>query len=377
MKKAIGLALVVATAAVAVTLGGRTTDSAAAGVPCDGLPLGFMAPITGFVSFIGTEQLHWAQYSLDTFNQKNGTTFTLSQFDTQDLDPKLAALGATRLSADKTTFGVVGPAGSQEVRAAGPVFKKSGMPFLSPSATNADLTAGKYPTFFRVVGSDTQQGTGDALFMVKKLKAKNVFIVDDQSVYSTGIADVAGNALRKAGVQVQRESVSQKATDFSSLVSKISSDTDIVFLPWQVAANGQLFYRQMVEQGKKAAIMGSDGMDSGDFTAPGRYISTFARDIRGLNGTAKVIREYEDRYGKNWGTFGPPSYVSVQALLTAMNKACKDKKSSRAEVLKNLRTTRLPNTILGLPVQFDGKGQNKFAKFYIYKITGSKKTLVG
>jgi hypothetical protein len=78
--------------------------------------------------------------------------------------------------------------------------------------------------------------------------------------------------------------------------------------------------------------------------------------------------EYEDRYGKNWGTFGPPAYVSVQALLTAMNKSCKDKKSSRAEVLKNLRTTRLPNTILGLPVQFDGKGQNKFAKFYIYKI---------
>jgi ABC-type branched-subunit amino acid transport system substrate-binding protein len=123
--------------------------------------------------------------------------------------------------------------------------------------------------------------------------------------------------------------------------------------------------------------MGADGLDSGDFTAPGRYISTFARDIRGLPGTAKVIKEYEDRYGKNWGTFGPPSYVSVQALLTAMKKACADKKSSRAEVLKNLRTTRLPNTILGLPVQFDGKGQNKFAAFYIYKITGSKRTLVG
>lgn len=377
MKKTIGLALVVMVAAMAATLGGRTAESSAQGVPCDGLPLGFMAPITGFVSFIGTEQLHWAQYSLDTFNKKNGTTFTLSQFDTQDLDPKLAALGATRLSANKNTFGVVGPAGSQEVRAAGPVFKKAGMPFLSPSATNADLTSGKYPTFFRVVGSDDQQGTQDALFMARKLKAKKVFIVDEQSVYSTGFADVTGNVLRKAGVQVQRESVSQKTTDFSSLVSKISSDTDVVFLPWQVAANAQLFYRQMVEQGKRAKIMGGDGLDSGDFTAPGRYISVFARDIRGLKGTAKVIREYEDRYGKNWGTFGPPTYVSVQALLTAMKKACADKKSSRAEVLKNLKTTRLPRTILGLPVQFDGRGQNKFAAFYIYKITGSKRTLVG
>jgi branched-chain amino acid transport system substrate-binding protein len=373
----LGAVALLTAAAVAATLGGRAASSSAQALPCDGLPLGFMAPITGVVSFIGTEQLHWAQYSLDKFNKANGTTFTLSQWDTHDLEPALAALGATRLSADKTVFGVVGPAGSQEVRAAGPVFKKSGMPFLSMSATNADLTSGKYPTFFRVVGSDTQQATQDALFMIRRLKVKKVFIVDDQEVYSTGIANVAGNVLRSRGVQVQRESVSQKATDFSSLVSKISSDTDVVFLPWQVAANAQLFYRQMVEQGKKQPIFGSDGLDSGDFTAPGRYISSFARDIRGLKGTAAVIREYEDRYGKNWGTFGPPSYVSVQVLLTAMKKACADKKSSRAEVLKNVRTTRLPPTILGLPVRFDGKGQNVFAKFYIYRITGNKRTLVG
>ncbi len=287
MRKATGLMLVVMVAAIAATLGGRTAESSAQGLPCDGLPLGFMAPITGFVSFLGTEQLHWAQYSIDRFNKANGTSFTLSQWDTHDLEPALAALGATRLSSDKTVFGVVGPAGSQEVRAAGPIYKKSGMPFLSPSATNADLTSGKYPTFYRVVGSDTQQGTVDAQFMARNLKAKKVFIVDDQTVYSTGLANVAGNVLRKANVDVQRESVGQKVTDFSSVVSKISSDTDVVFLPWQVAANAQLFYRQMVEQGKRAKIFGSDGLDSGDFTAPGRYISSFARDIRGLKGLGR------------------------------------------------------------------------------------------
>ena len=381
MKKRSGiataLALVAVVACVAALAGGRAAPASAAGIPCDGLPIGFMAPITGFVAFIGGEQLHWAQYSLDKFNKENGTSFTLSQFDTQDLNPALAQLGATKLSSDKNVFGVVGPAGSQEVRASGPVFKKAGMAFLSPSATNADLTGGKYPTFFRVVGSDNQQATGDALFMIKKLKAKKVFIVDDQEAYSTGIADKAGNVLRSAGVKVQRESVSQKATDFSSLVSKISSDTSVVFLPWQVAASAQLFYQQMVEQGKKMPIFGSDGLDSGDFKAPGRYISTFARDIHGLPGTAAVIKEYEDRYGSKWGSFGPPAYVSVQALLTAMKMSCKDKKSSRAEVIGNLRKVKLPTTILGLPVQFDGKGQNKYAKFYIYKVTGDKKALVG
>ena len=42
-------------------------------------------------------------------------------------------------------------------------------------------------------------------------------------------------------VSVQRESVNQKVTDFSSIVTSIPSDTNVVFLPWQVAANGQLF----------------------------------------------------------------------------------------------------------------------------------------
>ena len=57
MRKATGIVLIVLAAAIAVALGGRTAESSAQGIPCDGLPLGFMAPITGFVSFIGTEQL--------------------------------------------------------------------------------------------------------------------------------------------------------------------------------------------------------------------------------------------------------------------------------------------------------------------------------
>jgi branched-chain amino acid transport system substrate-binding protein len=245
------------------------------------------------------------------------------------------------------------------------------------SATNATLTTGKYPTFFRVVGSDKSQARTDALFMVNKLHAKRVFIVDDQESYSTGIANVATAVLKSRGVKVDRESVSQKVTDFSSLVSKISSDTTVVFLPWQVAANGQLFYEQMREQGKKAKIFGSDGLDSGDFKADGRYISSFARDIRGTPGTAALIKTYESRYGNKWGTFGPPAYVAMQAMLSAYKAACKDGKASRAEVLRQMRRVKIGHTILGQPLSFDAHGDNPSAKFYVYQITGSKRTLVG
>ncbi len=213
--------------------------------------------------------------------------------------------------------------------------------------------------------------------MVNKLKAKRVFIVDDQESYSTGLAAVATAVLKSKGVKVDRESVSQKVTDFSSIVSKIASDVGVVFLPWQVAANAQLFYEQMREQGKTAKIFGSDGLDSGDFKADGRYISSFARDIRGTPGTAALIKEYERRYGTKWGTFGPPMYVAMQAALTALNNACKDNKADRPEVLSSLRKVKIGKTILGQPLSFNAHGDNPNAKFYVYQVKGSKRTLVG
>lgn len=381
MKKALVLALiaagVTAASASAVQRSTSPTISASRVADCTSGQIGFLGPLTGPVAFLGKEQGNWAKYSLDRFNAANGTHFTLKQGDTQ-LNPKLALTVGTKFAADNSLLVTVGPAGSQEVIAVGPLFKRKTLPYISASATNATLTQGKYPTFSRVVGSDTAQGRSDALFMVKKVHAKKVVIIDDQEAYSTGLAAAATAVLKSNGVKVQRESVNQKVTDFSSLVTKVPSDANVVFLPWQVAANGQLFADQMLEQGKTAKIFGSDGLDSGDFTAKGAYVSSFARDIHGLPGTAAIIAGYNKKYGKKWSTFGPPSYMSVQVAATAYKAACADGKASRGEVGKDIRAVKLPKSILGITISFDKHGDVPAAKFYVSQIQsdGSHK-LVG
>jgi branched-chain amino acid transport system substrate-binding protein len=381
MKKALVLALIVAgvsaASASAVQRSTSPTISASGVAACTSGQIGFLGPLTGPVAFLGAEQGNWAKYSLERFNAANGTHFTLKQGDTQ-LNPKLALTVGTKFAADKSLLVTVGPAGSQEVIAVGPLFKRKTMPYISASATNVTLTQGKYPTFSRVVGSDGAQGRSDALFMVKKLKAKKVVIIDDQEAYSTGLAAAATAVLKANGVKVQRESVNQKVTDFSSLVTKVPSDANVVFLPWQVAANGQLFAEQMLEQGKTAKIFGSDGLDSGDFTAKGAYVSSFARDIHGLPGTAAIIAGYNKKYGKKWSTFGPPSYISVQVAAMAYKAACADGSASRAELMKNIRAFKIPKSILGITISFDKHGDVPAAKFYVSQIQsdGSHK-LVG
>ena len=55
---------------------------------------------------------------------------------------------------------------------------------------------------FRTVPPDAIQGPTVANYIIKKLKYKRVYIIDDQETYSTGLADTVQQKLRAAGVTV-------------------------------------------------------------------------------------------------------------------------------------------------------------------------------
>jgi branched-chain amino acid transport system substrate-binding protein len=368
-------ALAVASLATAATALARVDAPAAVAAPsagCDRPTIGFMGPITGDAAFIGKEQLGFAQYAIRKLGKGK---IKLVQGDTQ-LDPAQASTVGAKFHADKNMLAVVGPAGSQEVLAVAPIFKKAQrLPFISGSATRTSLTNGAIPNFFRVVPNDSVQAPTTAKYIRQILKAKKVFIVDDQTAYSRPLANAVQANLRAGKVAVTRQSVNQKVTDFSALVSRMDDDTDIVYLPWQIAANAQIFGQQMKEQGKKAIIVGSDGLDSGDFKIQGAYVLAFAPDIRGIKGNAAFIRGYGKKFVSN---FGPPSYVATDAAIKAIQKACADGNATRAEVQRNLKSTLLVKTVLGGNLQFTAKGDVKGAKFYVFKVgSGGKKTLVG
>jgi branched-chain amino acid transport system substrate-binding protein len=328
-----------------------------------------MGPFTGDVAAIGQEQLNWAKFAVDQFNEERGTTFTLVEGDTQ-LDPAQAATVAPQFVSNSDIQAVVGPAGSQEVEAVGSIYGNAGMAFISPSATATNLTE-DFETFFRVVPTDADQGPTDATYMAEELGAQNVLIIDDQSSYSTGLADSTTAALEEAGVTVSRESVSQDQTDFSALVSAVADDTDIVFLPWQVAANAQLFGNQLAEQGKEAVIFGSDGLFSpDDFKIAGSYVSSFAPDITGLDDPAiqELAAAFEEEYG-DFGTFGPPTFAATTVVMEAATAVCEGgEEPTREAILEQMPETNLEESILGQPITFTENGDIEDATFFIFQV---------
>ncbi|MGI9008324.1 MAG: branched-chain amino acid ABC transporter substrate-binding protein [Streptosporangiaceae bacterium] len=335
--------------------------------------IGIEAPITGPVAVLGQEQLHFAQLALAMDNKANKTQITLAQGDTQ-LNPAQATTVTQQFTSNSKIVGVVGPAGSQEVGAVGPLFARAGVAFISGSATAAALTTGKYPTFFRVVSKDSVQGPQDANYIVSHLHPKALMIVDDQEAYSTGLVAAMLPIFKKAGIKVDHESVSQKVTDFSSLVAKITPAESVVVLPWQVAANAQQFGRNLAQEHKKAMIFGTDGLFSpGTFTIAGSYVSSFGPDITAIAADASIVAAAKAKYG-SFGTFGPPVFAATHVLDEAIASVCKTGQTpSASNVLAAVKKTSEPTSILGQAIKFDANGDLVNGKFFLFKISSSGK----
>lgn len=330
--------------------------------------IGIEAPLTGQVAVLGQEQLAFAQLAVAADNAANHTNISIVQGDTQ-LQPAQATTVTQQFISNSKIVGVIGPAGSQEVEAVGPLFGRAGLAFITGSATNSDLTlSGKNPTFFRVVSRDNVQGPQDAHYIVTHLHPKSLMIVDDQEAYSTGLVAAMTPIFKAAGIKVDHESVSQKVTDFSSLVAKVTPTTSVVVLPWQVAANGQQFGKNLAEQHKNAVIFGTDGLFSpSSFTINGSYVSSFGPDINYIAADKAIAAQAKAKFPK-YGTFGPPVYAATHVMDEAIASACKSGTPSRSSVLSAVKATNEPTSILGQPIKFDSHGDLVGGKFFLFKI---------
>jgi branched-chain amino acid transport system substrate-binding protein len=386
MKKAMGFALaVLATAVVATTAQGgqKIAATSQASFNCKStITLPFITPLTGGAGFLGAEQASWAKYAVKTLAPQFGLKVKLSLGDTPvEAGPAPALALAQKYIADKSVVAILGPSTSGNAGATAKPFFQAGLAFLSPSATHTDLTIGTAsdpligtPAFFRDVPGDYIQGPTDARFMINKLKAKKVVLIDFQEPYSVGLADAATGVLKKAGVSTSRLSAPNTTTDYSAYVTKVPSDADIVFFPTQKPGDAQTFAQQLIEQGKKAKVFGGDGSnDSSQFKVPGSYVSNFAAPISLFPYNKAIIAGWlKDNNGKVVGSFGPPTYGAVQILFKAIKQTCADGNGvikNRRDVIRHVKSVKIKNFILGGNFAFSTKTNDPLnARFYIFQI---------
>ena len=382
------ISVVVATTAWGSATAPRTAAAATASVKCGKqVSIGVAYPATGGVAFLGALQFDWAKTALKRWNGSNKLKIKLVQGDTQLTTNAAANLAvAHSFASNGKILAVTGPAGSQEVQDSAGVYHGAGLAPVSGSASRIFLTRAKSGTaretakgfFYRTVPNDGQQGDAVANFIHKDLKKKRIYIIDDEEAYSQGLADQVQADLKKVGINAGRNHVAQNVSDFSSLIAAIPNNTQVVYIPWQQAAEAQTFASQLHANGKNAIVMGSDGIDApGQFTTNGSYVSGFPVDA-----TNPVYKSFTKAHKGQPEAFGLPTYTSIWANATAIKMACKagHGKTTRKAVRKDLLKVKLTakQSVLGFPVQFLNTNKGTFqgpgdmggsADFAIYHIT--------
>jgi branched-chain amino acid transport system substrate-binding protein len=383
MKKGIIPALAViaiaaaAAASVAVAKSNDATQAAAAGPSCKSALIALTGPYTGSAAPAGLDQRNWGRLFIQFWNAGKPipgvpagfrrTKLTAIEADTQ-LNPQLAATVAVQLRSNPALLAVNGFSGSQENVAGGPILRRGGVPFVSGSATRADLTDPtsadgsvlKSGYFRRVVPTDKRQGATDAAFVLKKMgvsRGETVMTVDQAEAYSVPLITLISSILSAAGVKVDHESQPAAQTDFTSLANKaIAERAKVVVLGSQVAANAQLFLSQLKSKGFSGGFLGTDGtFDSTTFKVPGAYVSSFSLDIHNVPIAKPYTAAFEKKYGQT-NSFGAPSWVAVQMIAMGISMACADGKVSRSEVRRDIGLVKLKTSLLGKPIAFDKFG---------------------
>lgn len=345
-----------------------SASSAATAGSCGGT-IAILAPMTGAAARPGTEQVQFAQLAVDDFNAVHGSSYRISEHDTQ-LDPGQASTQAQAVVDDASVIAMLGPSSSQEAAAVGPLMTSAGLAYVSASATNPGLTDGRNPTFFRVVPNDDVQAPTIAAFMAGELGSRKVAIIEERTDFGTGLSRRLERLLADAGIETVTLPVSKDKRNYEDVVSRIPRDADTVFLPFQVASKAQQFGLTLEKNKRDVRLVASEGSYTPEFSIPGAHVLSIAPDIRAMGGEgAQVAARFEERHGEFTG-LSAPMYVATQAVLAASQASCEAKGGppDRSDVLAQLRGTRVPDSILGSDIAFDARGDVQGAGYRIFRV---------
>ncbi len=168
----------------------------------DDVKIGFAAPMTGAQAHYGKDMQNGIVLAIEDINATKPTIggkpvkFVL---DTQDdqADPRTGTTVAQKL-VDDGIKGMLGHFNSGTTIPASRIYANAGIPQIA-MATAPEYTTQGYKTTFRMMTSDTQQGSVAGTFAVKDLGMKKIAIVDDRTAYGQGLADQFEKAGQAAG----------------------------------------------------------------------------------------------------------------------------------------------------------------------------------
>ncbi len=338
--------------------------------------IGHVAPLTGGIAHLGKDNENGARLAIEQANAAKiriggkDAHFVLLPEDDQE-DPKVATTVAQKL-VDAGVAGVVGHLNSGTTIPASAVYNSGGIPMISGSATNPQLTEQGFKGVFRVVGRDDQQGPAIAGYLSSTRKPKLVGIIDDATAYGEGLANEVEKTLRAAKIDVlPREKGDNKKTDWLAVLTKLKGrKPDAVFYGGMDSTGGPL-----LKEARELKLGAVFAFGDGACTEKMRELAGDAADgmlcsqagIPPVAASKSFLSAFKARFQSEPIIYAPFTYDAANLLIQSMRKADSADPAKYLPVLQKIDYAGATGRVL-----FDDKGDRREAEMTIFTMKSGK-----
>ncbi|MCL4562798.1 MAG: ABC transporter substrate-binding protein [Chloroflexi bacterium] len=346
------------------------------------LKVAILAPLSGGQPTFGVSTRDGALLAIKQWNAKGGVLGMQIVTDVEDSqclpDPAVNAANKV-INQDKIHY-IIGEVCSAASIPVSDIANAAKVIQMSPTSTNPLVTVdqnGQTKQYiFRACFIDPFQGKVGAKFAVDTLKAKTAFIMYNQSSdYVRGLAEAFEASFTQLGGKiVGKETYTNTDTDFSAILSKVSTASpDLVYLPdYYNIVN--LVTKQAKQMGIAAPFMGGDGWDSADLdvaAADGGYYTNHYDPGDTRPEVQNFLKDYGAEYsGKVPDALAALAYDATNLLLTGIQNAGADDTTKVATALQNIKFDAVSGTIT-----YDAQ-HDPIKSAVVIHVTGGKKEWV-
>ena len=338
------------------------------------LKIGSMSPLTGPYASDGTDIKNGVLTAIQVFEEAGGLPgYDKIELFAQDTacDPKQAVAAANKLI-NLEVAGVVGAYCSSSTIPSSETLDEEDIIMITPASTNEKVTDRGLPYMFRMCGRDDDQAPAAAKFLKESLGAKTIFIVDDKTTYSQGLADGVSKSAKALGMTVvEHDHVNQGDKDFAAVLTKAKqANADVFYMSLQGFSPAALMTLQAKRMGLKSQIVTQDAVFQPKFmevakdAANGVYLTYGFTDT-----TTPEYKAFEKIYVPKYGAiaaYATYAYDAATVLLKAIKAAgTTDSAKVKAEIMK----MSFPGVAKN--IKFNEKGDSG-SSYIAYKVVGDK-----
>src|SRR5436309_11594503 len=303
------------------------------------------APLTGGAATFGVEMKQAVELALAEQNAGGGPVggrvgASVAANEANDATGLAAARGFCE---DPRILGVARHVNSNVSISASTAYQACGLLMITPMSSHPGVTDRGLPNVFRLTNRDDHKGPGLAAYLYRKVGKHRAVVVDDQTAYGKGLADLFASAFAAlGGTVVARPTVKVGDRDFRALLRELPRDFDV--LCFGGIAEAAFVLKQMRELGLNQLFACGDGCWTvNTFIQPSDGAATKGEGVLVLSAAPAVgkvpgSREFAERYTKRYGpiaNYATSSYDSARLVMLAVETAARTKNAlpARAEVL--------------------------------------------